>query len=148
MITAAGTSDPQMITVNEVQPGLLAPASMIIGDKQYTQAVLADGSPVEASRPARRGETVVLYGVGFGPVTSGIGAGDVVQHDNSLLLPFQVFFGGTRAAVNYAGLAPGSVGLYQFNVIVPDSVAGAAVSLTFAVGGSSGQQVLYTAVQQ
>ena len=147
VITAAGTSDPQMITVNEVQPGLLAPASMIIGDKQYTQAVLVDGSPVEASRPARRGETVVLYGVGFGPVTSGIGAGDVVQHDNSLLLPFQVFFGGTRAAVNYAGLAPGSVGLYQFNVVVPDSVAGAAVPLTFAVGGSSGQQVLYTAVQ-
>jgi uncharacterized protein (TIGR03437 family) len=148
VITPAGTSDPQMITVNEVQPGLLAPASLLVGDKQYTQAVLADGSAVAASRPARPGETVVLYGVGFGPVTSGIGAGDVVQQDNSLLLPFQVFFGGTRAAVNYAGLAPGSVGLYQFNVIVPDSVAGAAVPLTFAVGGSSGQQVLYTAVQQ
>jgi len=148
VITAAGSSDPQMITVNEVQPGLLAPASMMIGDKQYTQAVLADGSAVAASRPARPGETVVLYGVGFGPVTSGISAGDIVQQDNSLLLPFQVFFGGTRAAVNYAGLAPGSVGLYQFNVIVPDSVAGAAVPLTFAVGGSSGQQVLYTAVQQ
>ena len=148
VITAAGTSDPQMITVNEVQPGLLAPASMMIGNKQYTQATLADGGTVAASRPARPGETVVLYGVGFGPVTAGIGAGDVVQQDNSLLLPFQVFFGGTRAAVNYAGLAPGSVGLYQFNVIVPDSVAGAAVPLTFAVGGSSGQQVLYTAVQQ
>jgi uncharacterized protein (TIGR03437 family) len=147
VITAAGTSDPQMITVNEVQPGLLAPASMMINDKQYTQATLADGGTVAVSRPARPGETVVLYGVGFGPVTSGIGAGDIVQQDNSLLLPFQVFFGGTRAAVNYAGLAPGSVGLYQFNVIVPDSVAGAAVPLTFAVGGSSGQQVLYTAVQ-
>jgi len=156
VITAAGTSDPQMITVNEVQPGLLAPASLMIGDKQYTQAILADGATVAvpsgsmsaAARPARPGETVVLYGVGFGPVTSGIGAGDIVQQDNSLILPFQVFFGGTRAAVNYAGLAPGSVGLYQFNVVVPDSVAGAAVALTFAVGGSSGQQVLYTAVQQ
>ena len=71
-----------------------------------------------------------------------------MQHNNSLLLPFQVFFGGTRAAVNYAGLAPGSVGLYQFNVIVPDSAAGAAVPLTFALGGTAGQQVLYTAVQQ
>jgi uncharacterized protein (TIGR03437 family) len=148
VISAAGTSEPQMITVNEVQPGLLAPASMMIGDKQYTQAVLADGSAVAASRPARPGETVVLYGVGFGPVTSGISAGDIVQQDNSLLMPFQVFFGGARAAVNYAGLAPGSVGLYQFNVVVPDSVAGAAVPLTFAVGGSAGQQVLYTAVQQ
>ena len=154
VLTAGGTSDPQMITVNQVQPGLLAPASLLIGDKQYTQAVLADGATVAlpsgttpvGSRPARPGETVVLYGVGFGPVTSGIGAGDVVQQDNSLLLPFQVFFGGMAAAVNYAGLAPGAVGLYQFNVVVPET-AGAAVPLTFALGGSSGQQVLYTAVQ-
>jgi uncharacterized protein (TIGR03437 family) len=84
--------------------------------------------------------------VGFGPVSAGIGAGDVVQQDNSLLLPFQVFFGGTRASVKYAGLAPGTVGLYQFNVVVPDAAEGAAVPLTFALGSSSGEQVLYTAV--
>ncbi|HSP66276.1 MAG TPA: hypothetical protein VLN48_01035 [Bryobacteraceae bacterium] len=154
VLTAAGASDPQMITVNEIQPGLLAPAALMIGDKQYTQAVSADGATVAvpsgampaAARPARPGETIVLYGVGFGPVTSGIGAGDVVQQDNSLLLPFQVFFGGTPAAVNYAGLAPGSVGLYQFNVVVPET-AGAAVPLSFALGGRFGQQMLYTAVQ-
>jgi uncharacterized protein (TIGR03437 family) len=152
--TPGGTSEAQMITVNEIQPGLLAPAGLMIGGKQYTQAVLADGSTVaapagatnEAARPARPGETVVLYGVGFGPVSAGIGAGDVVQQDNSLLLPFQVFFGGTRASVKYAGLAPGTVGLYQFNVVVPDAAEGAAVPLTFALGSSSGEQVLYTAV--
>jgi uncharacterized protein (TIGR03437 family) len=102
-----------------------------------------------AARPARPGETMVLYGVGFGPVTPDDDAGDVVQHDNNLVLPFQVFFGGTPAAVSYAGLAPGSVGLYQFNVVVPDNApAGDAVPLTFALNGSVGQQVLYTAVQQ
>jgi uncharacterized protein (TIGR03437 family) len=76
------------------------------------------------------------------------GAGDVVQYGNSMLLPFQVFFGGKSAAVSYAGLAPGMVGLYQFNVVVPDAAAGDAVPLTFAVGGTSGEQTLYTAVQQ
>jgi uncharacterized protein (TIGR03437 family) len=40
------------------------------------------------------------------------------------------------------------VGLYQFNVVVPDAAAGDAVPLTFAVGGTSGEQTLYTAVQQ
>jgi uncharacterized protein (TIGR03437 family) len=155
VVTAAGSSDPQMITVNAIQPGLLAPSSLMIGNKQYTEALLADGTTMvtpsgmatSAARPAHPGETIVLYGVGFGPVSPDAGAGDIVQQDNTLLTPFQVFFNGARAAVSYAGLAPGSVGLYQFNVVVPDSAAGAAVPLTFALGGSMGQQVLYTAVQ-
>jgi uncharacterized protein (TIGR03437 family) len=138
----------------------------MLGNKQYTEAVFADGTTLAlpagtaaaavqsslqgaTARPARPGETMVLYGVGFGPVTPNDGAGDVVQHDNTLVLPFQVFFGGTPAQVSYSGLAPGTVGLYQFNVVVPDTAPGGdAVPLTFAVNGTLGQQVLYTAVQQ
>ena len=157
VITTAGTSDPQMITVNEVQPGLLAPASLKLGDRQYTEAFSPDGTTLalpagamqgSAARPAHPGDTIVLYGVGFGKVTPDATAGNIVPDDNSLILPFQVFFGGMPATVSYAGLAPGTVGLYQFNVVVPDTAAGDAVPLTFAVGGSAGQQVLYTAVQQ
>ena len=143
--------------MNQVQPGLLAPSSLKMGDKQYTQAVFPDGTTMALpagmsqgaqARPARPGETMVFYGVGFGPVTPDQGAGDVVQSGNTLLLPFQVFFGGKSAAVSYAGLAPGTVGLYQFNVVVPDAAEGDAVPLTFSVGGATGQQALYTAVQQ
>ena len=154
--TAAGTSDPHAIAVNQVQPGLLAPASLNVGGKQYTEALFTDGStfalPAGAmasgiARPARPGETIVLYGVGFGSVTPDPGAGNIVANDNSLTLPFQVFFGGMPATVSYAGLAPGMIGLYQFNVVVPDTAAGDAVPLTFSVGPNTGQQVLYTAVQ-
>jgi uncharacterized protein (TIGR03437 family) len=156
-ITTAGTSDPQMITVNEVQPGLLAPASLKLAGKQYTEALSPDGSTLvlppgavqgSAARPAHPGETIVLYGVGFGRVTPNATAGSIVADDNSLILPFQVFFGGMPATVNYAGLAPGTIGLYQFNVVVPDTAPGDAVPLTFAVGVRSGQQVLYTAVEK
>ena len=144
-----------MITVNEVQPGLLAPASLQLDGRQYTEALSPDGSALilpagamqgNAARPARPGDTIVLYGVGFGKVTPDATAGNIVTSGNSLILPFQVFFGGTPATVNYAGLAPGSIGLYQFNVVVPDTAPGDAVPLTFAVGVRSGQQVLYTAV--
>ena len=166
VINGGVASSPQSIMVNQVQPGLLAPSSLMLGNKQYTEAVFADGTTLAlpagtaaaaiqgslqgaTARPARPGETMVLYGVGFGPVTPDDGAGDVVQHDNTLVLPFQVFFGGTPAQVSYSGLAPGTVGLYQFNVVVPDTApSGDAVPLTFAVNGSVGQQVLYTAVQQ
>jgi uncharacterized protein (TIGR03437 family) len=154
--TAFGSSTPQMITVNQVQPGLLAPATLNLGGKQYTEALYPDGTtfalPAGAmsgasSRPARAGDTMVLYGIGFGAVTTNVGAGDIVQSDNNLILPFQIFVGGMPAKTSYAGLAPGSVGLYQFNVIVPATAAGDAVPLTFALGGNAGQQVLYTAVQ-
>ena len=90
----------------------------------------------------------MLYGVGFGPVTPDASAGDVVQRFNSLVLPFQVFLGGSPADLSYAGLAPGKVGLYQFNIVVPDTAPGDAVSLTFSLGTGTGQQVLYTAVQK
>ena len=146
--------------MNQVQPGLLAPAALKVGDKQYTEAIFPDGttlalpaavaaamqgSPARAPRP---GETIVLYGVGFGTVTPDPGAGTIVANDNSLTLPFQIFFGGKPATVSYAGLAPGMIGLYQFNVVVPDTTPGDAVPLTFAVGLNTGQQVLYTAVQR
>jgi uncharacterized protein (TIGR03437 family) len=100
------------------------------------------------ARPPRPGETIILYGVGFGTVTPDPGAGNIVANDNGLIMPFQVFFAGKPAAVSYAGLAPGTIGLYQFNVVVPDTTPGDAVPLTFSVGLSTGQQVLYTAVQR
>jgi uncharacterized protein (TIGR03437 family) len=153
--TASGASDPQTVAVNQVQPGLLAPASLKVGDKQYTEAVFTDGitfalppGTMQGGRPPRPGETIVLYGVGFGTVTPDPGAGNIVANDNGLIMPFQVFFAGKPAAVSYAGLAPGMIGLYQFNVVVPDTTPGDAVPLTFSVGLSTGQQVLYTAVQQ
>jgi uncharacterized protein (TIGR03437 family) len=153
---AAGTSDPHTIAVNQSQPGLLAPAALKVGDKQYTEALFPDGAtfvlpagamPSGISRPARPGDTIVLYGIGFGAVSPDPGAGNVVQSENSLVLPFHVYFGGVPAAVTYAGLAPGTIGLYQFNVVVPDTAPGDAVPLVFSVGSSTGQQVLYTAVQ-
>jgi len=154
--TAAGTSDPQTVAVNQVEPGLLAPATLNIGGKQYTEALFTDEAtyvlpagamPSGVARAARPGDTIVLYGTGFGTVTPDPGAGNIVQGDNSLFLPFQVFFGGVPAAVSYAGLAPGLIGLYQFNIVVPNTAPGDAVPLTFSLGFLPGQQVLYTAVQ-
>jgi uncharacterized protein (TIGR03437 family) len=154
--TAAGTSDPQTIAVNQTEPGLLAPATLNIGGKQYAEALFTDEATFDlpagamasgVSRPARPGDTIVLYGVGFGAVTPDPGAGNIVQSDNSLVFPLQVFFGGVPGTVSYAGLAPGMIGLYQFNVVVPNTAPGDAVPLTFSIGMTGGQQVLYTAVQ-
>ena len=75
------------------------------------------------------------------------GAGNIVANDNSLLLPFQVFFGGMPAAVSYAGLAPGMIGLYQFNVTVPNVPNGDAAVLA-TIGGVATQTGVLVTVQQ
>jgi uncharacterized protein (TIGR03437 family) len=150
-------SNPVNIFVNPTEPGLLAPASFNIGGKQYAVALLSDGAtyvlPTGAiaginSRPAHPGETITLYGVGFGPVSGGFSAGEIVTGDNQLTTSFQMTFGGSMAQLTYDGLAPTFVGLYQFDVVVPAIADSDAVPLTFNLGGTPGTQALYTAVQQ
>ena len=49
--------------------------------------------------------------------------------------------------MSYAGFAPGYVGLYQINVVVPNVAASDSVPLTFSLGGTAGPQNLFIAVQ-
>jgi uncharacterized protein (TIGR03437 family) len=48
--------------------------------------------------------------------------------------------------VSYAGLSPQSVGLYQFNVVVPNLPANDLTPVTFTLNGVAGTQTLYTAI--
>jgi uncharacterized protein (TIGR03437 family) len=151
------TSAPVNITVNATEPGLLAPPQFKIGANQYVVAQLSDGTYVlptgaiagVSSRPAKPGETVVIYGVGFGSVVPNIPAGQIVIAANQLSATLQFLFGQTPAQqVPYAGLAPAYVGLYQFNIVVPQVPDNDLVPLTFNLGGALGTQTLYTAVHQ
>ncbi len=155
LTTAIGTSAPYNITVNPTQPGLLAPPSFDIAGRRYVAALFSDNATYVlppgaisgvASRRAKPGDTIVLYGVGFGSVTPDTPAGQVVQQSNRLAQQFQIFFGQTTASVSYAGLAPGAVGLYQFNVVVPNVGTSVDVPLTFTLGGARGAQTLFIAV--
>jgi uncharacterized protein (TIGR03437 family) len=154
--SAAGASAASTITVNQQQPGLLAPSSFLVGGKQYVVAMFGDGVtyvlPPGAiagvpSRRAQPGDNITLYGVGFGPVTPNTPAGQVVQQTNTLTGVLHLLFGQTQAVVGYDGLAPNAIGLYQFNVTVPNIAASDTVPLTFTLGGVAGTQTLYIAVQ-
>lgn len=154
--TPYGTSAAYTVTVNATQPGILAPASFVVGGKQYIAATFSDGVtyvlppgavPGVSSRQAKPGEVITIYGVGFGGVTPSIPAGQVVQQFNTLASPVAFSFGGTAATANYSGLAPSQVGLYQFNVTVPNVPNSDLVPLTFTLGGTAvNTQTLYTAI--
>lgn len=153
--TSAGTSAPYSIDVNAVQPGLYAPSAFSVGGKQYVAALFPDNVTYVAppgavagvtSRQAKPGETIILYGVGFGPLVPPLPAGQIATAASPLATTPQILFGQTPAVVSYAGLTPGTVGLYQFNVVVPNVANSDAVPLTFNLGGVNGTQTLYTAV--
>jgi uncharacterized protein (TIGR03437 family) len=155
LTNANGTSGGFPIYVSPTQPGLLAPSSFVVGGKQYLAALFSDGQtfvlPANAisgvpSRPAMVGETITIYGIGFGPVTGGFTAGTIVTAQNSLTTPIQIFFGSTQATPSYYGLAPGFTGLYQFNVVVPSVSANMSLPISFSLGGVKGTQTLYIAV--
>ena len=146
--TTGGTSAAFTVNVNATQPGLFAPASLNNGGKQLVGAFFTDfTTPVTTSRPAKPGDTIILFGLGFGNVTPSSPAGQIVPGANTLTSPVQFFFNQTAATVTYQGLTPGSVGLYQFNVVVPSVSSSSPVALTFSQGGVTGTQSLFTAVQ-
>ena len=153
---AGGASSPYTVNVNALEPGLLAPPGFKLGGNQYVAALFSDGVtyvlptgaiPGISSHPAHPGDTITLYGIGFGAVTPGVLPGQLVLLDNTLTAPFHLFFGSTEANVTYDGLAPYYVGLYQFNVVVPQIPGGNLVPLTFTLAGTSGVQTLYIAVE-
>ncbi|HEX3877382.1 MAG TPA: IPT/TIG domain-containing protein [Bryobacteraceae bacterium] len=151
--TAGGQSNSYSVNVTNTSAGLLA--QYTVGGKQYVAAFHQDGTLVMpagavsglTSSPAKAGETITIYGVGFGPVAPSPAAGQLVQTLNTLSTPLSLFFGAAQGALSYSGLAPGYLGLYQFNVVVPTVASNSALPVTFIVGSTNSTQTLYTAVQ-
>ena len=148
--TAAGSSAPFSINVNATEPGLLAPAAFNLSGTQYAVALFSDGfydlppglvSEV-ASRRAVPGDVILLFGIGFGPVSDNTPAGVIDQENNKVNASVDISIGGVPAEVQYAGLTQGVVGLYQFNVVVPNIPANDKTPLTFTLNGTPGPQTM------
>ena len=164
--TPSGPSTAYNVNVNLEQPALYAPAVFKILGVQYVGALFPDLATYVfppnsfsgiTSHAAKPGDTIVFYGIGFGPVP-GNPPGQIPQAANGLTLPIQpkFYFNGVQAQVSYAGLAPGFIGEYQFNVIVPPVPGLAvgtptAVKVTFTVNENGtdvlGTQTLFTSIQ-
>jgi uncharacterized protein (TIGR03437 family) len=76
------------------------------------------------TRAVKAGETISLYGVGFGPTKTAAPAGQLYSGPavNNILDGVNVTIGGKNANVSFAGLV--GEGLYQFNLVVPQVPSG------------------------
>jgi uncharacterized protein (TIGR03437 family) len=88
-----------------------------------------------ATTPAKTGETIVLYGNGFGPTTPAVAAGQLVSAAMPLAATPTVTFNNVPAKVVFAGLT--ASGLYQLNVTVPDGVPDGDAAVVASTGGAS-----------
>ena len=75
-----------------------------------------------ATRPARAGEILSFYGVGFGPTNPFVPAGAPFSGTAPSIVPASVSIGGVTAKVLYCGLV--GAGLYQITVVVPKLTTG------------------------
>ena len=128
----------QQITVSKY-----APAVFVIGSQ--TAIVHADGSFVTKDHPAHRDEPLILYATGLGLTTGGKVTGGNPSPSSPLAVTgaVEVFFGDPTWSqagiiVDWSGLAPGFVGLYQLNLRVPGThIKGDALPITLRINGVS-----------
>lgn len=71
---------------------------------------------------AKRNEVIQIFATGAGPLTQPVadGAPAPVSPLAQTILAPRVFIGNEEATVEFSGLAPGYVGLWQVNAWVPD----------------------------
>jgi uncharacterized protein (TIGR03437 family) len=108
-------------------------------------AVNPDGSLNGSAAPAHAGDILVVYLTGGGPVNPSGGRWMTGAASPSGLspvtLPFTVTIGGLPASVDYLGLTPTEVGLYQLNVHIPTLSAGDQ-TLVVTIGGNVSNSAL------
>jgi uncharacterized protein (TIGR03437 family) len=121
------TNNGAMSATFMVQAQAESPSFFVFNGGPYIAATHADGSLIGPtalypglSTPAQPGETIVLYANGFGPTSIPVVSGAESQSGTLSPLPV-VTIGGVAATVSFAGLA--AAGEFQFNVVVPSSVA-------------------------
>jgi uncharacterized protein (TIGR03437 family) len=109
-------SVPEQLVIAAAQPGIFTTNQAGFGQGAI---VRQDGVTLaQPGTPANIGETVVIYCTGLGAVSPVVPAGATAPLSPPFSMtvnPVTVQIGGAPAAVSFAGLTPGSAGLYQIN---------------------------------
>jgi uncharacterized protein (TIGR03437 family) len=108
---------------------------------------LFPGTPANFTTPASPGETIILYGTGFGPTSPPIASGIETDKVYSLSPLPTATFGGAAATVVFGGLIPPLSQVYQFDITIPKNSPNGDSPLVVTVNGTQSFSGLIT-VQQ
>ena len=120
---SGATSTLYTLPLATYSPGMFVVQS---GGASFAAARDENFQTITPSNPALQGHYIQLYCNGLGPVDNQPASGDPAPASPlavTTALP-TVTIGGQNAQVLFSGLTPGTVGLYQINVMVPNVGAG------------------------
>jgi uncharacterized protein (TIGR03437 family) len=148
-----GPSSPLSSTTQYATPGIFS----IDGSGKGQGAVVLANTGILAmqhvdgllSQPVNAGDFVSIYATGLGPVSETIPSGQPTPLTPSITSKPKVdaLINGVATNVQFAGLAPGYVGLYQVNAqIPPQTAASNAISVQLVVHLPNGTTVLSNVV--
>ncbi len=134
-------STPQTVLLTTYAPGIFT----VNGAGSGQGAILdINYQLISATNPTTAGAYVQIYCTGLGPVSNqpATGAASPVNPLASTPNWPRVTIGGISATVQFSGLTPGDVGLYQVNAQVPAGAPqGNAVPLAISIGGATSNTV-------
>ena len=128
---------PDLLDINPLQSGIAAYAD----GSNNVIAQHADFSYVTASSPAKPGEIVIIYLAGMGATNPAVPSGQGAPTAEPLARVVNaatVTVDGQNATVEFAGLAPGFVGLYQIDLQVPSTARTGSLALIVSQNGVAG----------
>jgi uncharacterized protein (TIGR03437 family) len=128
---------PETITIDAARPGIFVASG--------TQGVVVTPSNqlVDSTHPATAGDVVVVYCTGLGVANPPVATNQPspVPAAVAAIQPTATI-GGVSAPVQFAGMSPGLIGLYQVNIQIPAGVApGPTVPLVLTQSGVSSNLV-------
>ena len=110
-----------------------------------------DGNVPDSAHPAHVGDVLTIWAIGLGATNPAVGTNVPAPGSEPLARLITMpsvefgsgFFGSVSATPAFAGLSPGSVGLYQVNAAIPQGVSSGLVNVTlvFPDGVSNTVQV-------
>jgi uncharacterized protein (TIGR03437 family) len=156
--TATGTvpvvvQTPMGTANSTVTLGQFGPAFCVIGGKYVAGIILrSDGSGQQgggtydfigpagnslgfSTMPVKAGDTLELFGVGFGPTNPQIAAGAVLQPGQfgTATSPVTLLINGVSVTPSFAGIT--EAGTFQINLTVPPALGTGDLSIAALVGG-------------
>ena len=135
-------SVPAPVSVSAAQPAIYTQNQAGTGQGAIINGVT--GIVADSKNPVHAGDVISIYCTGLGPVNPAVAEGVAASSTvlSQTTTPVTATVGGQTATVNFAGLAPSYIGLYQVNVVIPNGVTpGDNVSIVLTEGSQVSQPV-------
>ena len=135
------TSSSITASMQAILPGLFTSGGYVIAVRPSDNTIInGTGAAVPGyttAAAAKAGDTLEIYGTGFGPTTTSVDPGLVFTGAYPTSAAVTVTLGGVPASVLFAGLV--GAGLYQINVTVPAGLTAGDNAVIASVAGYSTQ---------